>query len=144
VSTLTEQILARVKTVLIGATAAGSRVLRDRADDLPADDELPCIVVSRAGVDSALFGDASTRNTCTFRLICYVKGADRDAQLDALHKAATSALLSDSLLLALGRGFHCSGTDEPEHFSGDPTVARMSATYQLTTLTRTGDLSRAL
>ncbi|HSD36085.1 MAG TPA: hypothetical protein VLC92_01170 [Rhodocyclaceae bacterium] len=139
----TELILEAAAASLAGGTAAEGRIFRDRADDIPADDELPCINVVRGEVGSSIFGQGATRNSCNFKLQICVKGANREVALDALHTSAHGLLLSDPTLLSLTRSLFCAGTDEPEHFSGDPTVARMTATYQFQTLTRAANLASA-
>lgn len=128
-----EQILARVKAVLLGATAAGQRVYRSR-DDAFAVDELPAINIRRAGTthDEQDLGNSVFRVAVEFTLEIHVaQAADPETAADAIHQAAHAALLADATLLTYGKAsLTCTGTDL-QTGTADRLATLLSAQYQL-------------
>jgi hypothetical protein len=138
-----ENILARVKAALLGATSAGGSVFRGRADAF-ADDELPGINVRRAASAKDSVGENGARILVAWDIEHHVAVTDNwETAADALHMAVHAVLAADAPLAALGRGLRCTGTDA-EGDSADRVVGRLTARYQMQVFIRPGDLTKAI
>lgn len=137
-----ESFLARVQTLLLSATAAGTQVYRARNDALGLD-EMPAIDVRRVDTSGAAVGTNGERHVLTFSLACYAAGSAWETATDALHLAAHELLLADITLNSQGRGLRCTST-EMQDGSADQPAGRLTATYQVHIFVRPGDLSRAI
>jgi hypothetical protein len=141
-ASVSEQILARAKAVLIGATAAGANVERGR-DDAYAPEECPAINIRRADSQHEPLGSGVQRLTLAFDVDLFARGAAWETAADALHMAAHALLLADATLAGMGRGLHCTGT-EVTGDSADQPQGRLTAHYQIQTPVSAGDYARQL
>ena len=138
-----ENYLARVHTVLqAAATAAATRVDRGRPDAY-APEEVPCINVRRSAGQHSAYGTVADQVVHEFDLDCMVRGDDWETTADSLHMQAHAALLADAPLATLGRGLRCIRTGTSAD-PGDQTLGRITATYQAQALVRVADLTRAV
>lgn len=138
-----ERYLARVKTVLAAAgTAAATRVDRGRPDAY-APEEVPCINVRRATGQHSAYGQTADQTVQEFDLDCMVRGDDWETTADSLHMQAHAALMADTLLASYGRVLRCIRT-QPSADTGDQTLGRITATYQVQALVRVADLTQVV
>lgn len=140
-ASLIEQILARSKVALTDSTPAGGNVERDREDAYGAD-ELPALNIRRTNSESSPFSDQSSRQLVTFDIDCIADGVTWSTKADALHMAAHQELLDDTVLASLGRGLRCTGTESFSE-SADRPMGKIVAHYQIQTLVRARDMTRA-
>lgn len=141
-SSVAEQILARVETALIAANVAGGRI--HRHNEAPfGDDELSAINIRRGGVETTVLGEKLERSLMVFELVHYVADNDWETAADALHMVSHAVVATDAPLAALGRGLRCVGT-EPDGDDGEFVAGKLVARYQIQFLTRPGDLTRAI
>lgn len=139
-ASVVELILSHVAALLLaGGTAAGSRVYRAREDAFAAD-ELPAINQRRGATDGENIGDTGERVRLEFSLEFH---AASETAADALHMATHALLAADATLATHGRGLRCLGT-ELQTESGEFTVAKLTARYQMQVFIRPGDLTRAI
>lgn len=137
-----ELILARVASLLLSATAAGTLVFRGREDAYGADEAL-AINVRRAPTSGDVIGNTGERHILEFSLEFFARGAAWETTADALHMQAHTLLLADTLLKPKDRGLRCTGT-EPQGDSADTPAGRLTARYQMQVFVRPGDLSVAI
>lgn len=138
-----ERYLARAAVVLLAAaTAAVTRVDRGRPDAY-APDEVPCINLRRSSGQHSAYGQAADQMLQEFELDCMVRGDDWETTADSLHMQAHAALMADALLATYGRGLRCVRT-QPSADTGDQTLGRITATYQVQALVRVADLTQAV
>lgn len=137
-----ELILARVGSLLLSATAAGTRVYRAR-DDAFAPDELPAINVRRADTSGDVIGNSGERHILSFSVACMARGPGWETAADALHMQAHALLLADTQLASKGRGLRCTSS-EVQDDSKDQPAGRITANYQMQIFIRPGDLSVAV
>lgn len=129
-----EQVLVKVKALLLGATDAGLRVERGRADPF-AREELPGINIRRGAHQQQPHARGIDHIRITFDLDLECRGADWETQCDALHTQADVLLMSDAELAQMVSGLHCTGT-EPDSDGGDDVAGRISAHYSCQLLQR--------
>lgn len=138
-----EIVLQLVQSVLMGATAAGTKVSRGRADALDRA-ELPAINVRRAPADHQGLGASKSWSTdqvtADFEIDLEVVGDNWETLADALHVDANAALFQSAELIALCPGLRCLRT-EPTGEGGDGTSGRLTARYQFQTIQRRHDLT---
>lgn len=138
-----ERFLARVQVALLaGATAASTRIDRGRPDAY-APEEVPCINVRRASGQHSAHGMTADQAVQEFDLDCMTRGDDWETTADSLHMQAHAALVADAQLATLGRGLRCIRT-QPSADTGDQTLGRITATYQVQALVRVADLTQAV
>jgi len=138
-----EQILARAKAALSGATSAGASVFRGRADAIN-EDELPAVNVRRGGSAEEALGTNGARITVAFDVEHHVDdSADWETEADALHMEVHAVLGADAQLASLGRGLRCTGTDAQGE-GADRVIGRLIAHYQMQIFVRPGDLTRSI
>lgn len=150
-ASLHEQIVARVKAVLLtSSTAAGARVHRGRKDGF-SDDELPALNVMRRDGDIGAHARGVNNMLVQFSVECLVDatpvppgtGDDWETAADALHMQVHVALEGDSQLALLGGGLRCTATQmEGDH--ADRMVGRLTAQYQMQVLVRENKLEKKL
>lgn len=140
-ASLFETILARVATLLLSATAAGSSVYRAR-EDAYGDDESKAINLRRQPSSADVIGSNGQRDVLTFDLEFFARGAAWETDADSLHMEAHALLLADATLASLVRGLRCTGT-EPQGDSADSPAGRLTAHYQMQIFVRPGDLTVA-
>lgn len=102
-----ESIAARVAAALAGATDAGARVYRDRADAFSRE-ESPAILVELVDEDTTLLGGglggrfgAQEESTLRLAVIVVVRGATWQTVADAVRCQAHALLVADATLQAL-------------------------------------------
>lgn len=138
-----EQILVAAADGLIAAGLADGRVERGRTDAW-GEDELPGINIRRGASESRTLGQRLEQTTLSFEvehLVADVVGWESAG--DALHLASHPILFGNAQIASLARGFICTGT-EAVGASADFTCGKLIARYQLTFVTRPGDLTRAV
>lgn len=136
-----EQVLARVKALLLaGATAAGQRVSRGRVDAF-SPDEVPSINVRRSQGEHSAHSAGLDHGAFEFDLDFFVRGDDWETTSDALHMEAHALLAVDAPLAELGQGLRCIRT-QPAPEQGDEVLGRLTATYQIRRLVRINDLTK--
>lgn len=142
-SSVFEQILARVQTVLLGTTTAAQQVFRAR-EAAYGEDELPAINITRGSVETSQHAERIHRHRIEFVLEFHAAGDSWESDTDALHMQAHNLLLADSWLSSTVRGFLCISTS-PSIVEAEGFIAgRLTATYQVQVLTRPGDLTRVI
>lgn len=136
-----ESAVAAVARVL-DEHLSGVRVVRSRVDPLSAD-ELPAVRVQRAQVDVRPHGGTLLRADIDVSLTFYVApGDESETQLDALHARAHDVLITWlGAELPDARSLSFLGTDNPDEEAGEITLARMRASYRITTLVAERDLA---
>lgn len=141
-ASVAETVLARVETVLTGATAAGTRVDRGRAG-ARAPEELPALFLSRDSTAHEPVGAGGDAITLAFDIDCIVRGSDWETTADALHVEVHAALFSDAVLAGLGRGLRCAETTAQAE-EGDATTGRLRCRYQIQAMSRRHDLTKPI
>ena len=141
-NSLTEQILAHLAAILIGATAAGTRVTRSRLDAFGID-ELPAIDIRRTTSEFSARAQNLDHGIINFDLVFICNGPDWETAADTLHLAAHARLYAFNEFAALGRGLRCTGTDTQAD-SADTITGRLTAHYQIQVTTRPGDPARLI
>jgi len=142
-ASVVEQILARAKVALNGATAAGAHVARGR-EDAYDDTELPALNLRRGPSSEDAVGNNGARILVAFDIEHHVAvTAEWETAADALHMQVHGVLAADAQLAALGRGLRCTGTDA-QGGSADRVVGRLTARYQMQVFVRPGDLTRSI
>lgn len=134
-----EQILARVTAALTSAAPGGAQVFRARETSL-ARSLMPVITVLLAGeTDTAMSHDVD-RHQLRVTLAVFVRGDPWDQLVDAVATPMHSVVMSDAPLLALVQRVR-KVSSEPEAEEADRTAGVLSCIYELTYLTRAGDIS---
>jgi hypothetical protein len=142
-ASVVEQILARVKAVLLGTTAAGNNLWRRRPTALD-DGDLPAIVILRGRSDDAGgdIGNTIQQLDIDFTLECLVVANEAaETNADALHLQAHQLLMADAQLQQLGKAtLRCTST-ETETDAADIEAARLTAQYRISAFTAMADLT---
>lgn len=99
-STLAEQIQAAVLVALTGATAAGTRVERERVDQV-AEAECPAIALDEYAEEADPFGGDFELCRATLRLRIFTRGVAWMTDADSIRSAVHSALIANAPLAAL-------------------------------------------
>lgn len=142
-ASVVEQILARAKAALNGATAAGSHVARGR-EDAYDDTELPALNLRRGPSTEDAIGNNGARILVAFDIEHHVAvTGEWETTADALHMQVHGVLTNDTQLAAIGRGLRCTGTDA-QGDSADRVIGRLIARYQMQVFVRPGDLTRSI
>lgn len=142
-ASVVENILARIATVLTGATSAGTNVYRGRADAF-ANTEIPALNIRRASSSAEPIGAKGERIMVGFDIEHFVDdSANWETTSDALHMAVHSLLAADATLALLGHGLRCTGTDAQSD-SADRVVGRLMAHYQMQVFVRPHDLTKLI
>lgn len=142
-ASVVEQILARVQTVLTGATDAEDRVERGRVD-AAADGDQAVLNIKRAPDNVEVITDRLSRITVAWDIEHLVAVTDAwETAADALYMQVHAALFADPTLATLGRGLRCTGTD-PAGDGADQVIGRLTARYQMQVSIRPGDPTRAI
>lgn len=136
-ASLIEQTLARIQQVLLGATAAGSRVERGR-DEGVAPDEMPAITIRRQSGTVERNGLNSCQIQGSVDLDFWAAGPDWETQADAVHMSAHALLLADAVLR--GRITDCTSV-QSAGASGEYLAGRLTATYAFTLSAAPADLT---
>jgi hypothetical protein len=141
-NSVSEQILARIKSVLNGATAAGANVERGR-DDAWSPEECPALNIRRADGQNDPLGRGAERVLQQFDVDVFARGNGWETDADALHMSAHALLMADAPLSAMGKGLRCTGTTLQSD-SADAPLGRLTARYQIQIAVRPGDYTRKL
>lgn len=138
-TTLREQITARVVTVLTGATPAGANVFRSRETSITRD-LTPAITVMPEGEVDSRMGAQTDRHEFTLGLEIFVRGDPWDAIADPTAEAAHRVMTTDPQIKALAVDVRKVGT-EYQSQEADRTAGVLSARYVITYLSRADDLA---
>ena len=139
-ASVVEQALARIKTVLLAATAAGNNVERGREDGVsPA--EMPAINIRRANTPVDAYGTRSSQLRITVELDIWASSPDWETAADAVHMSAHAALFADAMLRPSLIG--CTGVDAAGAV-GETPAGRLTARYELLLFAQTADLTTPL
>lgn len=135
-ATTTELVLQRVQAVLLGATAAGSRVERGRVDPFSVD-ELPALNVRRGPTSSQAWAEGKDHVTLSFDVDIEVRGSDWETESDAMHQVIDGLLTRDADLAGAVKGLRCTAT-APDAEKGDDVSGRLTVTYECQFIQRRG------
>jgi hypothetical protein len=100
-ATINESVFAAALVALLDATAAGSRVERDRADAV-GEDECPAIVLLDGGEDIDPFGGDVEKVRLRMEAKIFTRGADWATEADAIKQQIIAQLQASAELKALG------------------------------------------
>lgn len=139
-ASLREQLLARVATVLMGATPAGASVFRAREVSI-ARDVCPAITILYRGTPmTERRGQAADQHHVDFDIAIFVRGDPWDTAADAIDVPTHQLLMADPQLRALGMELVRRG-DDVEAEEADRTAGCLIAHYRATFFTSARDLS---
>lgn len=101
-ASVTEQILARIQTVLSGAAIVPSGHVARGREERFGDDEIPALNIRRMGtlLDAETFETDRQRLSLTIQIL--VAGPAGETAADALHTSVHAALMADSVLQQIG------------------------------------------
>lgn len=140
-TSLREQILARIAAALTGTTPAGGNVFRSRETSI-ARGVSPAIVVMPDSEQDQRVGQATDRHELTIKVAIFVRGDPWDQLADAIATPAHQVLMADAPLAALVVDVRKNSTDFQAE-EADRTAGTLSMYYQITYLTRAADISAA-
>lgn len=138
-TTLREQITARVATVLGNATPAGANVFRSREASITRG-MTPAIVVMPDNERDTRMGGGTDRHELTLALEIFTRGDPWDTLADATAEAAHKVMTTDATIAALALDVRKVSTDY-ESQEADRTAGTLSARYLITYLSRSSDLA---
>ncbi len=138
-ATLREQILAAVKTLLSGATPAGTNVYRSRAEPFTRD-ELPAIVIEPKTEDVTSLAQEISERLLGLEVIIHVRGDVSDTVSDTIAQPAHAVIMADQTLGGL-----CARVIEKssnwEFADADSTANKLTLTYDVKYHTKSKDLA---
>ena len=136
-----EQILARIATLLTGATPAGANVFRARETSITRAVS-PSIVVLYAGGKSVTRLQGVDRHEITVQLAIFVRGDPWDQLADAVDVPAHALVMGDATLTAMGVQLFRE-PDQVEAQEADRTAGTLVVPYRTVFLTRANDITAA-
>lgn len=139
-TTLREQITARITAALTGATAAGAHVYRSREASISRD-LTPAIVVMPDSERDSSFGMAD-RHEYIVNIAIFTRGDPWDFVADQVAELAHRVLMSDAQLQSLSTDIRKVSTDY-ESEEADRTAGTLSARYRIIYLTKASDIAAA-
>lgn len=140
-SSIREQILARVKAALDTAAPGGAIIFRAREVSITRA-QVPSIVVMAQNNSISKFSTELDKNLFEFALEIFVRGDPWDQLADPVDVAANAALMGDAQLQALTTEIRRVAEDY-EGLEADRTAGTLTVRYRVTYLTRAADISRA-
>ena len=140
-SSLREQILARIATALAAATPGGAQVFRSREVAITKGIS-PVIVVLMGGETDSRMSASTDKHQLRAVLAIFVRGDPWDQLADAVATPMHQAVMNDAGLQALVLDVR-KVSSEPESEEADRTAGTLSVTYEITYLTRAGDIAAA-
>jgi len=138
-SSIREQILERVFTLLAGATPAGGNVFRSREVSITRA-VTPSIVLMPQTDPVERMGQFTDHHRLEFSLEIFVRGDPWDQLADPVWVAAHALLMSDAILGTLVADIRHLGC-EFEGQEADRTAGTLTASYQAIYLTNAADVS---
>ena len=138
-TTLREQITARVTAVLTNATPAGANVFRSRENSITRA-MVPAITVMPDNEQDTRAGSFTDKHELTLAIEIFTRGDPWDQQADATAEAAHKVLVSDPTIAALAVDVRKLSTDY-ESQEADRTAGTLSARYLITYFSKSSDLS---
>lgn len=137
-----EQILEAVKDDLEAAGIVGE-AYRGRTEAW-GEDELPGINIRRGTAETRTLANRLEQTTLEFEVEhLQADGVAWETAADAFHMTSNPVIANSARLKALARGLRCSGT-EAIGASAEFSCGKLIARYQITFVTRPGDLTRAV
>jgi len=140
-TTLREQITARMVVALTGTTTAGANVYRSRESSISRG-LTPCIVCMPDGEQSQRIGALTDRHEYVVNVAIFTRGDPWDQIADAIAEAAHRVLMADQPLQALATDIRKISTDY-ESEEADRTAGTLSARYRITYLSKASDIAAA-
>lgn len=138
-TTLREQITARVAAALTGATPAGANVFRSRESSITKG-MTPAIVVMPDSEQDVRMGSYTDRHQLTLSIEVFTRGDPWDSQADATAEAMHKVLVADPTIAAFAVDVRKISTDY-ESQEADRTAGTLSARYVITYLSKAADLA---
>lgn len=138
-----ETILLAVMAAVTGATPAGNRVYRSRAEAF-ARDELPAIVVKPGGETPQHIATGLTQRGFDVHLEFHARGTPADQIVDPLIAAAHKVLMADQTLGGAVARLIEKETHEPEFAEADETAVHIAVTYTATYMTTATDITQSV
>lgn len=135
-----EAILARVATLLVGATPAGSNVFRSREVAITKAMTPAITVLFDGEASSRVMGQHALKHEMTLLLAVFVRGDPWDQLATLVDEAAHRALMADAPLQALLADLLRLSSD-PEAEEADRTAGTLNLRYRLTFLTSSADIA---
>lgn len=139
-SSLREQILARIAAALTGAGVAAS-VFRARETSITRA-QTPAITVLLSGETDTRMSAGVDKHVLRANLAIFVRGDPWDSAADAVALPMHQVLMADAQLAAMALDLRKVAT-EVEAEEADRTAGTMSCMYEITYLTRAGDIAAA-
>jgi len=139
-SSLREQILARIAAALTAAGVA-TAVFRSRETSITRA-QTPAITVLLAGETDTRMSAGVDKHLLRVNLAIFVRGDPWDNLADAVATPMHQVVMSDAQLWALSLDVRKVAT-EVEAEEADRTAGTLSCIYEITYLTRAGDISAA-
>jgi len=141
-SSVREQILARMAAVLAAAAPGSATVFRARETSITRA-QTPAITVLFAGEADQPMSHDVDRHALRVNVAIFVRGDPWDQLADAVATPMHAALMSDAQLLGMVQRIRKTSS-EPEAEEADRTAGTLSCIYELTYLTKAGDISAAV
>ncbi len=142
-ASVAEQILARVKAVLLNATSARRSVRRAPAGSLREAD-LPAIEIRRGGTEHQAASFENDQVTVGFEIDFLVSAADTEGgetAADALHLEAHALLVADATLETAGKATLRLASTSGEPDQGETAFYRLTARYEIDAWVLRADLT---
>jgi hypothetical protein len=140
-SSIREQILARLAAALTSAAPGGATIFRARETSITRS-QTPAITVLLAGETDTPISHDVDKHVLRANLAIFVRGDPWDLLADAVATPMHLVVMGDAPLLALIQRIR-KVSSEPEAEEADRTAGVLSCIYEITYLTRAGDISAA-
>jgi hypothetical protein len=138
-TSICERIQAGFKAALLGGTAAGANVTRDREQGVTRT-ETPAIVILYGGEETERAGSYTDRNRLTLTVAIFVRDDSPVQYVDPIAVDVHRLITSDAALAALAADIRKEGTDFASE-EADRTAGTLSVRYLITFFTRANDLT---
>lgn len=138
-SSVREQILARIAAALLGATPAGASVFRAREVSITRD-VTPAITVLFGGESDKRMSQDADQHLMRVTVAIFVRGDPWDKLADAVATPMHGVIMNDSALRALVLDVRKTSS-EPEAQEADRTAGTLIVTYEINYLTRATDIA---
>lgn len=138
-TSIREQILARIVAALTSAAPGGATVFRSREVSITRA-QAPAIAVLMSGEAHMRMSHDVDKHILRATLAVFVRGDPWDALVEAVAVPMHQTVMADAALQALTVRIQRVNS-EPEAEEADRTAGVMSCVYEITYLTRAGDIS---
>lgn len=146
-STIREQIMAKIVTTLAGTTGVGTHIYRSRV--IPLTRDIAPALVARPSPDmesvttlGGAIGGAIADRSLSVDIEVYVRGDAPDTLADPIIDSAHRKLMADKTLGGLCENITETGS-QWQAKEADLTAGMLSVSYRIKYLTKSGDLSLA-